>query len=725
MSYLDKLFSYQYGLYLYQWVLLLLLINFFVQMLSPQIITRALRPLLRGIGFSENFTWDQRKQDFFSSILILSMGLSVLTFGTYGYYAQSLPESETVRGTADAKGAAIEEWEHALYQAIQLISFNTGVDNDTHVLRFARDCAILLAFLVASEVLRKLFSSSFHTLWLACPLIPRTVICGLGRCGRQLMEDLGETRQLVIVESDRDNPHLERARELGAIIVPGHPRSQKLLFWIGAHRAREVFIVTDEDQTNVEAVLDLAELVKNKSGRFFLKTPPRVYVQINDTGLSQILRESDLLPESGMSVQVFNAREAAAEKLVTELLIDFLPQPNQVAHFVLCGFGAMGQTLALALAEFFHCENQKRSRMTILYGPDEASAVDRFRNRYPHFSPEIDESVCDGWNFPDAADDWDSQNLRPVEKFDDGNIIEYIVNASFLSQPLNFSDDSLLKNLEMLQRDTHVCPIVIVCGEEDNQNASAANDLRLKLQQRDLTIPIFSWIPVQPRLADLVVSLQQETAPIRLIPFGEIQECCDYDSIVHRLRDELAEAINYSYQESQIKDKSDPVEPLPLSSIKEYDLLWSNMSAATHVPLKLAVLGLEVMSEEQAKRDGRRIVADQEIQNLIEGKQYEQIIAAMEHARWVSERLLRNWKYEAIPPTIDLNSDESAEEEKWNAHKKNMTKRKVRHSLVPFESLDERDIVKDNNQVSFTLNYCSGKSNNKFSTQTLCLVHRD
>ncbi|QDV17756.1 TrkA-N domain protein [Gimesia panareensis] len=717
MNYLKQLFSYQCGFYLYQWILLLLLFVFFVQMMAPQIITKVVR-FIRLFG---NFTWDQRKQDFFSSILILSMGVCVLFFGTYGYSTQPHTATKSQcngEQTTAKSGETAIDLEHALYEAIQLLSFNKEIENDNHPINFARDCAILLAFLVASEILRKLFHSSFHTLWLACPVIPRTVICGLGRCGRQLMEDLGETRPLVVVEPNRDNPHLGRARELGVIIVPGHPRSQKLLFWIGAQRAREVFIVTDEDQTNVEAVLDLADLVKQRRGRFFSKTPPRVYAQINDSGLGKMLKESELLREIGMNVSVFNYRDSAAEKLVTDLLIDHLPAQDQVAHFVLCGFGAMGQSLALALAEFFHCENQKRSRMTILHGEDEKNAVERFRSRYPHFSPELIDDASDGWQFPDAADEWGSQALRPVNTFEEGNIIEYVVNAGFQAQPLSLSDDKLLKNLQSLQDYPRICPIVIVCGEEDYQNANAAHDLRLKMREWDLTIPIFAWIPVQPRLADLVVSRQSEPDLPPLIPFGEIQECCNYDSIIHRLRDELAEAIHYAYEESQNNGNPNAVEPLPLSSIKNYDLVWSNLSAATHVPLKLAVMGLEVMTEEQAKRDKRQILNEEDMQKIIEDGQYQKTIATMEHMRWVSERLLRNWKYKAIAAANKLQTDNSTQVAISYADKIS------RHQFVPFDALPQKEKGKDLDQVAFTLKFCSGIHGKKFTTQKLCLVYR-
>ena len=295
------------------------------------------------------------------------------------------------------------------------------------------------------------------------------------------MEDLSQTRQLVIVEPDRDNPNLERARELGAIIIPGDAKSQKLLKWIGAHFAKEIFFVTGNDEINTEAVLDLAELYDNRKTLPWKKKPPEVHVQISDSRMSQMIQESSNLDGLAEHLTVFNALEAAAENFIIKDLLDYLPQEKQVAHFIIYGFGKMGQQLVLSIAEFAHFANRKRSRMTILYAPDEKEAVERFLIRYPHFSPakeELQSKNINGWDFPKEADEWGSKYLRTIEKFEGDSTVEYIVNAAFVAQPSSVYDPIFLKHLDELNLNSDVCPLFILCAEGDFINAGTSHELR-------------------------------------------------------------------------------------------------------------------------------------------------------------------------------------------------------------------------------------------------------
>jgi hypothetical protein len=58
---------------------------------------------------------------------------------------------------------------------------------------------------------------------------------------------------------------------------------------------------------------------------------------------------------------------------------------NGIAHFVIVGFGEVGQELAIQVAQLAHYENLKRARMTIVYDKSDAEAVQHFQELYPKY----------------------------------------------------------------------------------------------------------------------------------------------------------------------------------------------------------------------------------------------------------------------------------------------------------------------------------------------------
>ncbi|HCS51800.1 NAD(P)-binding protein [Rubinisphaera sp.] len=686
----------------------------------------------------------RRRQRFFESVFVIFLGTFAIGCGFWGHFSSTENPADSVNPTgvestavAPSSGKSEDDFwkiETAFYQALQLISFDGDLSSPNPAIMFAVVCSVLLAFIVASEALQKLFHNSFLTLYLSLSFLPRTVICGLGHVGSQLMEDLGNRRTLVIVEKNPENIHLERAREMGAIIIQGDARSEKLLKSVGAHFAKEVFLTTGNDEVNAEAILDIADLLKQQQSSnwkrlsAFLKRTPKIYMQLNHANVAKMLRESSLIKESGLQdrLNVFNAVEAAAENFVTETVIQHRPQNHQVNHYVFYGFNQMGQRLALKIAELAHFDNLKRSRMTILYSEEEQVQVDAFRIQYPHFGPSessLKAAGVAGWEFPKEADHWGSQCLRPEDQFEDGHVVEYAINADFWPQPVSILEQSFLNQLKTLSDDPSIVPMLILCIEGDTASTSQADELQSELLQQRIDMPLFLWIPNQPQIANMIRSCHRnrpgELASLQ--PFGECHTCCSYDAISKNLKDELANAFYVAYEVKY----GTPAERIPpLSSLTDDFSYWSNFSAALHTVFKLDVLGLEVMKLKQANQDQRTILSESEIQTLISEKPHEVMIAEMEHNRWMAERLLRGWKYEGVPEGHDPYSKDEQTMEKWKAFKKQMTARKTRHLFIPYDDLHENEGVKDKTQVEVMLKYCSGQYDNKFAKEKLCLVKK-
>jgi len=695
-----------------RFILLLLSAFLLWQALSPASVTKRFRQI--GLGWL--VPWRRWQQNLVLSSAILSLAFCVLLFGILG----NLP-------LGNAAAITFSHVEFAFYSAIQVLTFDNEPSVNNRLLLFAADCAIALAIVVVIELLRKLFRDTFLTMAYRLPCFRRTIICGLGRIGQQVMEDIAEEGWLIVIETDPDNPSLERARELGATIVTGDARSEKLLRWVGAHYAKAVYLVTGKDEANAEAVLDLAELVNTR--RWYKSRPvPQCYVQISNMSLAQMIRRNEAIVSSGLQKTLifFDALQNAVDELITQHLPYCRPAKDQVAHFVVWGFGEMGRRVALALAEYGHFENLKRSRITILYAQDEEENVREFCRTFPNFGPvavtQQEGQEFDGWTFPEEADEWGSQHLRPLRQFDGPNVVEYVANAAFVPQPSSCYETEFIERLKQITNDPRIHPVAIVCSEKDQQNATLAEGLYRAFQQYQLVIPTFVWIPVQPRLAELIESISKsgEEFASALIPFGQAQRCCSVSAIRRPLRAGLAEAIHAAYE---ISFNEDAASVPRLAEVEDFDLYWSNFSTATHAPLKLAVLGLEVQTKLES--EGRTVVSREEVEKAETSSAVRETIAAMEHHRWMAERLLRDWRYEVVAPELDPYTDDSDRRKAWREYKKRMTQRRTRHQFIPFDQLHEKEGVKDIDQVALLLKYCSGYYDERFSLTPLRLVKLD
>lgn len=314
----------------------------------------------------------------------------------------------------------------AIYETFQIFAFNIDhtVLESSLLLRIAMISAILLATMVASKGIAILFHESYETLGLRFKS-QHVVVCGLGRIGRQVLADLEKMKsefQLVVIEPDANNKSIAWAREMGAVVLVDDATRKEVLETARVHRAREIFVVTGSDDCNIEAVIEIRDIL-NRLGRkrSYGRTLPKLqcHVHILNKDLAEIVREKSFylsrttststqdngdIQQELIDIEVFNSLERTTRRLLEDIAANvYLPSPSsgpkvsptkrnsvEVFHYFLFGFGEFGQTLALKLAELSHFEACTRARMTIIDSAitDKAAA---FISRYPAFCPVIDK----------------------------------------------------------------------------------------------------------------------------------------------------------------------------------------------------------------------------------------------------------------------------------------------------------------------------------------------
>lgn len=607
------------------------------------------------------------------SPIIVGLGVSVILLGLCGFVWQ--------RWCDESAG----NWDQVLFKAVQLCTLQSGaVDDDNLLLSGARLLAMILIVLVAWKALSTLLRESTDVWWLT-KRNGHTIICGLGRIGALLVEDLckeGKQKQIVVIEPDEFNTNLHRCRELGAIVLIGDATEEEVLAKAGVRRASNIFAVTGSGDSNIEVAVTVCRMMVDGQAASVPAAatpangqPPaepkrlRCYVHIVEAQLADLFKQHPVFRNQRdlVDVEVFNALANSARNVFIEQLLDHRPTKlAEVAHYVILGFGEMGQCLAITLAQLAHFSNNKRCRMTIYYtGTDDA--VCSFRCRYPRFAPEI---TLDQLIDPDPEmDAWTSRHFRPPKEIqvDDPNGVEYVCNAAFEKAPLDIADYTFLTRLQQTLAHDHVKPAIFVCLDNDRKNFDTAYRLHHKLEFGLLKqVPIFAWIPKQPALAELLrneMSASEAKSAAHVYPFGECSRSCSYKEVTQPVGDTLAKAFHDDYVASFCSGSDEPrCQPWELLS-EQFRV--SNRLAADHALVKLAMIGCELSPEAPA---GKAVTATD---------QDKELLAPTEHNRWVAERLLAGWQF----------------------GKSRVDAPRVHPDLIPFNKLNDEQRAKDISQI--------------------------
>lgn len=476
------------------------------------------------------------------------------------------------------------------------------------------------------------------------------VICGVGRIGHQLVDDLvnirNDGRTVVVIERDPEHPDLSWLREQGVVVITGAAQRADVLQKARVRRADEVFVVTGSDEINVECVVELRDQLRG-CGR---REPLRCHVHLRDrdlaSGVRTLLNRAADKNEVPLDVEIFNSIERTVRRLFQDLVVspERLPaKQGEVAHAVIIGFDEFGQGLAESLATLGHFPNLARLRMTIIDHDLDAKAK-AFLARYPRFTrrhPDAPKGkvVVPWWDLSDSTvadqsrDQWDYGS-------DPG--IDHVCNADFLDLG-DVDEEVLVRKLAERFKPVGVKPLVFVCFDADQVNFKYAEriaGLRNRLDPQEFPArstaggasgperwPVFVWIPNQRELSEM---LSRDSSAPR--PFGACFGAVSFGEITASWVDELARFLKFGYtarfpDKGLVKDRvqnewrscAETVKGLPFSGgitsgvrpwhchedaarhwwneEKSEAFRTSDRAAAIHAVVKLACLGFKIDPE--------------------------------------------------------------------------------------------------------------------------------
>ena len=566
-----------------------------------------------------NISWKKRWRIWWAEyhwIVIGITGIAIFFLGFFGF-KQFYAKSGGHQTLADL-----------IYQTIQLFWITSAVPPGPKpwALELSRFLATTITMIAAVKALMLLFRDKFQGFRLN-RWKEHVVICGLGKKGKQLADDLiAQGEQVVIIESDDGNEEIDNCRECGGIVLAGDATSTYLLKKARAQHAKSVFAVCADDRINLEVALLAHKLMTE--GKFhgrkwpnsssccnvptesFLSngheaaSPSRFcFVHLVDMELRDLLAKHQVFSRIGgqVGIKCFNIFENEARRLFKDNPPDVYARVmgQDIVHLLIIGFGQMGQSIALQAAKVGHYANGKHVRISV---------VDKFAekkgNRFLHEYPMFGE-ICD----------ITFNNLD----IDDINFL----NGSFL--------------VELGGRD--FVTQIIVCLEQET--TGLVSGLHLMHLFKGTRCPLLIRVNVE---TELMGFLQNDTSSPNsnnennqcIHAFGSIAGSCSSQMVLNEEQDRMDRIVHAAYvcvKLAKDKDSAKDASMLPWDDLSE-DLKESNRQQTEHIEVKLRAIGCRKRPIPQSGPTDFTFTIEE-----IE------LLANMEHYRWNAERFLDGWTW--------------------------------------------------------------------------------
>lgn len=523
-----------------------------------------------------------------------------------------------------ATGEKLSTWDIS-YRTLQLFTLKSGAVSGpiSWELQIARFLAPLIAAYTALQALAMILHEQLQ-LFRARFFKGHVVICGLGRKGLLLAQGFRERgERVVVIEQDGNNGNLGQCQEYGAISLVGNAADSRLLHKAGVNKAKYLISVCGDDGANAEVAVHAQELVSTRKGKALV-----CLVHIFGLQLYNLLREREI----GMGeldkfrLEFFNVFESGARILLNEYppFDSTGKSRGSKPHILLVGAGRMGESLIVNMATNWLNTGISGERLQITLVDRESERIKEFLSlQYPQL-----ESVC-----------------------------ELIPKQMAIESPQ-------FERADFLFDDHGHCDVTTayVCLENDTSALGTA--LLLHQRLRDFNIPIVVRMTHTAGLATLLEGKGDRYSNVHV--FGLFDHTCTPDLIFGCTYEVLARAIHEDYmrnerqkgQTPQSNPSLVPWEALP-ESLKE-----SNRAQAEHIRVKLEAIGC-----------GIAVTTDWDVQPFQFSQEEIELMAKLEHERFVGERLSQGFRY---GPTKDL-------------------ERKTNPTLIPWAELSDEEKEKDRN----------------------------
>jgi len=511
-----------------------------------------------------------------------------------------------------------------LYLTLQLFTLESGSVSGPKgwELELARLLAPAIAAYTAVQALAVILFEQFQSLRLLF-IQGHVVICGLGRKGHLLAQAFRERGdRVVVIEQDEDNSFLKPCRDLGAVVLIGDATERETLRRAGVQRARYLVATGGDDGVNAEIAVHARELVGGRDG-----IPLTCLVHIVDPHLCDLLRERELEAESPSSYRLsfFNTFDLGARAVLDE----YPPfgETDQVRgsppHLLLVGLGSVGRSLVV------HAARRWRERHR--------------RERFAANHQDVTLSGSEGQS-PGQSQQSGEARLRitVVDREADHKTETLLLRYPQLPQVCELIPAEMdirwpeFHRARFLYDPDGRCTVTAIYVCLDNEPLGLAAGLTLLQRLRGQEIPIVVRMASEAGLATLLDRAEEDGGGFaNLHAFALLDRTCQPDLLLGGTHEILARAIHEDYVRHQAEVGETPQTNRSMVAWDELpeSLKESNRRQADHIGVKLKAVGCGIAPLTAWDAESFQFTPEEV-----------ELMARMEHERFVEERLRAGWR---------------------------------------------------------------------------------
>lgn len=419
------------------------------------------------------------------------------------------------------------------------------------------------------------------------------VICGLGEyVGSVFVRHLrGKRIRVVVIELDAANPSIELCRGMGVPVIVGDARRLRTLQTAGAHRARRVLAVTDDDTVNTQIVATWRRMPGLRSRRL------GCLARIADPDSCSLLRIQEAQHGQELSVDFFNIDEIGARLLLKQFpIVTDRGQP----HILVAHLDPLGGWLVYHAARIWHDKrghSQAPLMVTLLEDKPEES-IQAMISRHPEL-----KSVCD---------------FKPFH-----------ATTEVISE--------LLPRHHLDPATPHISH-AYVTAYRDQQAFDTALKLHHELHQLDPPVPVVVALSHSHGVADLLGDVKKAGALANVDVFPTMERTCTVELVQGGSFEPLAEEIHETWRTQQLKEGN----PAPLWKDLDESRKESSRAQARHIAVKLRTIHCAMAP-----------LHDWDAKDFKFTQEEIEMLAAEEHNRWWRERRADGWTLIPMPAVDD------------------------------------------------------------------------
>ncbi len=426
------------------------------------------------------------------------------------------------------------------------------------------------------------------------------IICGLGEKGLLLLKAFRtQGRDVAIIEESESNDFAGTARELGAVVLWGDAREPALMRQARLGDARHLIVLCGDDGVNAEIAAHARELSEHRTNGVLVCS-----AHIVNPDLWYLMREWEMAQHGSFRLQFFNVVDSSARALLDEHP-PFEGMTERTPHLLIVGGGRLAQSLLVHMARAWReilfaaapnadISSLPKLRLTLV-DSDTHCVREMLHLRHPEL-----EKICDLRSLEMKCDEPDFQR------------------AAFLFDENGHCDVS------------HV----YVCLPDDSLALSAA--LILHRHLRHTTVPIVVAMTQEAGLSALLRRVGEAQPRFQsLHAVGLLERACQPDLVLGGIPEMLARALHDKYIEDQqaagVTREQNPL-LAPWDAVPE-ETRESNRAQALDISEKLQAIGCDIAPLTDWDAHGFRFTPDEV-----------ELMARMEHERWMAERQALGWR---------------------------------------------------------------------------------